>query len=147
MIFKSFIRGNVIGLKLYKSSRRNINEEIGYTLSSIIEKKHQHPSCKWTYLNKTYELNRACINNIFINKEFRNKYYGSFILDKTEKLLQKEYHINYIKLLAWEKYNDDLIYFYKKNGYSEMCLGSINKYDDGENIYDLTPMDKYLTIR
>ena len=86
MIFKSFIKGNVVGLKLYKSSKININQEIGYTLSSIIEKKHLHPSCKWTYLNKTYELNKACINNIFINKKFRNKYYGSFILDKTEKL-------------------------------------------------------------
>ena len=46
-----------------------------------------------------------------------------------------------------KKYNDDLIYFYKKNGYKEIFLDSINKYDDGENIYDLTPMDKYLTIR
>ena len=39
MIFKSFIKGNVVGLKLYKSSKININQEIGYTLSSIIEKK------------------------------------------------------------------------------------------------------------
>ena len=67
------------------------------------------------------------------------------ILNKSEFLLNNDYNVNIIKLLAWQKSNENLVDFYKKNNYQiENNINNI--YDDGEDIYDLIPMIKYINF-
>ena len=85
------------------------------------------------------------ISNIEVYSKFRNKGYGSMILNKSEFLLNNDYNVNIIKLLAWQKSNENLVDFYKKNNYQiENNINNI--YDDGEDIYDLIPMIKYINF-
>ena len=85
------------------------------------------------------------ISNIEVYSKFRNKGYGSMILNKSEFLLNNDYNVNIIKLLAWQKSNENLVDFYKKNNYQiENNINNI--YDDGGDIYDLIPMIKYINF-
>jgi ribosomal protein S18 acetylase RimI-like enzyme len=85
------------------------------------------------------------ISNIEVYSKFRNKGYGSIILNKSEFLLNNDYNVNIIKLLAWQKSNENLVDFYKKNNYQiENNINNI--YDDGGDIYDLIPMIKYINF-
>lgn len=85
------------------------------------------------------------ISNIEVYSKFRKKGYGSIILNKSEYLLKNDYNVNIIKLLAWQKSNENLVDFYKKNNY--LIENNIfNIYDDGQDIYDLIPMIKQNNI-
>ena len=98
------------------------------------------------------DMKTVCINNLFIEPDFRKKNYGSKLLQHTENILTKYYHKEKCTLLVHELPCDDLQYFYKSNGYFEQNNRNANvrtprcdTYDDGSNIFTLIPMYKILT--
>jgi len=97
------------------------------------------------------DMNTACINNLFIEPDFRKKNYGSKLLQHTENILKTYYYKEKCTLLVHESSCDNLQYFYKSNGYYEQRSKNINVrtprydiYDDGTTIFTLIPMQKYL---
>lgn len=99
-------------------------------------------NCTYSIINKT----DACINNLYIEPEYRNTENGSKLLQYTEKMLKTTHSIEKTTLLAHEKMNCDLSNFFKKNGY---CINNTNFdiYDDGIDIYNLIPMHKHLNLK
>ena len=89
--------------------------------------------------------NKAVINNIFIDKTYRNQKYGSQLLYETEKNLNDLHNVTHISLSAWEKQGCYSSYFYLKNGYKNI-LSDISKstHDDGIYIYNIIPFEKNL---
>ena len=87
--------------------------------------------------------NEAEICNLFIKKNFRSNNYGSKLLLNTEYILQNNYNINKSYLLAHELPFGNLVSFYKLNGYN-IYNANTKVLDNGENLYTLTYMYKYL---
>ena len=94
-------------------------------------------NCTYSIINKT----DACINNLYIDPEYRNCDNGSKLLQHTEDILKKYHSIENASLLAHEKVNCSLSNFFKKNGYL-VTNTNYERYDDGVNIYNLIPMHK-----
>ena len=95
------------------------------------------------------DMKTACINNLFIEPDYRKKKYGSKLLQNTENILKKYYHKEKCTLLVHELPCDNLQHFYKSNGYSEQLNRNVRTprcdiYDDGSNIFTLVPMYKQL---
>lgn len=88
---------------------------------------------------------KAVINNIFIDKKYRNQKYGSQLLYETEKKLNDLHSVTHISLSAWEKQGCHVSDFYLKNGYKNI-LSDISKstHDDGIYIYNIIPFEKNL---
>lgn len=96
-------------------------------------------NCTYSIINKT----DACINNLYIDPEYRNCDNGSKLLQHTEDILKKYHSIENTSLLAHEKVNCSLSNFFKKNGYF-VTNTNYDRYDDELNIYNLIPMHKRL---
>jgi predicted GNAT family N-acyltransferase len=80
------------------------------------------------------------INNILVYPHLRKQGYGSKLLKESELFLKKEYQVNRVSLVAWQKEFDPLTEFYKKNGYCEDSESIF--YDDGVMEHELVPMTK-----
>ena len=96
--------------------------------------------CNYSIINST----TSSINNLYVNPDFRREQYGSRILKFTESVIQHNYKINYVHLLAHELPHDSLTSFFEKNGYVIQTRCSIETYDDGINLFNLVPMSKKL---
>ena len=96
--------------------------------------------CGYSIINST----TSSINNLYVNPDFRREQYGSRILKFTESVIQHNYKINYVHLLAHELPHDSLTSFFEKNGYVIQTRCSIETYDDGINLFNLVPMSKKL---
>lgn len=96
--------------------------------------------CNYSIINST----TSSINNLYVNPDFRQEKYGSRILKFTESVIQHNYKINYVHLLAHELPHDSLTSFFEKNGYVIQTRCSIETYDDGINLFNLVPMSKTL---
>ena len=96
--------------------------------------------CGYSIINST----TSSINNLYVNPDFRQEKYGSRILKFTESVIQHNYKINYVHLLAHELPHDSLTSFFEKNGYVIQTRCSIETYDDGINLFNLVPMSKKL---
>ena len=80
----------------------------------------------------TYSLN---INRLFILDEYRNNNYASELLEYVldNKSYFEDYYNIKVNRSIVEPYNDDLIEFYKKNGYSDPgIIGNMTKYLEDE---------------
>ena len=101
-----------------------------------------------TYIgNSVYSIinsREASINNLFIKEEYRNKYYGSKLLEQTELILKQQHRIQITNLTVHEPELSNLINFFKKNGYIEQLVRRYQYYDDNHYIYTLKPMYKHL---
>ena len=92
-------------------------------------------------INKTNSM----IHNINIKTEYQGFGYGNYLLNSTENLLMLNQNLRNISLVAYQKDNigNNLINFYKKNNYI-IIKDNYNTYDDGEYIYNLYKMTKFL---
>lgn len=109
-----YVSMNTYNIKLYKN-----NNNIGSSIFSLN--------------NKT-----ATINNIEIDKKYRNLNYGSMLLYNIENNIKYIHNINKIILLAWQPSGStNVIDFFKKNQYIHNYNDKINTYDDSVVIYDL----------
>ena len=64
--------------------------------------------------------NKAIINNLFIDKQYRRNNYGSYLLKNTEEIIKKDSSINFINLIAWKhSENEYLLDFFYKNNYKK----------------------------
>lgn len=78
----------------------------------------------------------ATITNFNINKKYQKMGHGSTFLQGIETSIKFDYNVNRINLVAWQQMgNDNVIKFYKKNGYIE-SVPSTNTWVDYNNIYD-----------
>tara|TARA_B100001093_G_C26237499_1_gene762888 strand:- start:117 stop:485 length:369 start_codon:yes stop_codon:yes gene_type:complete len=83
---------------------------------------------------------KAVINNIQVYE--KNRGIGSSILHNIETYVKDTYDVNNISLLAWQNSeNDNVVEFYKKNGY-KMTGENSQIYDDSVIIYDLYKFEK-----
>ena len=82
------------------------------------------------------------LSNIFINEKYKNRGYGTLLINKLE---EENRDIKIFKLCAWEPtIKPNVINFYKKNGYKIDENSKVEMYDDGENIYDLIKKKKII---
>ena len=109
------------------------------------------------------EVVSATINNFNINNKYHKMGHGSTFLQGIETSIKLDYNVNRINLVAWQQMgNDNVMKFYKKNGYVESELSNNvcddynnihendenmynnhnNVYDDYEKIYNLIQFDK-----
>jgi GNAT superfamily N-acetyltransferase len=118
---------------------------------SIIIKKFKYFKTCYLYDNNfkigqisyTKKNNVTYLNNLFINKEFRNKGHSQKLLNHVY-LLNKN---NIIKLNVWEPLdNPKLVSYYKKRGYIISNNDKTIYYDDGERIFEIIEMTKYINI-
>ena len=87
----------------------------------------------------------AYINMLSVDDGYKNKGNGRRLLSEMERILKKEYNVCKINLLAWQKQGECLVDFYKKNQYFiKEPNKKIATRDDGEYIYELIPMCKYI---
>ena len=87
----------------------------------------------------------AYINMLSVDDGYKNKGNGRRLLSEMERILKKEYNVCKINLLAWQKQRECLVDFYKKNQYFiKEPNKKIATRDDGEYIYELIPMCKYI---
>ena len=87
----------------------------------------------------------AYINMLSVDDEYKNMGNGSRLLSEMERILKKEYNVCKINLLVWQKQGERLVDFYEKNQYSvKEPSKKITTRDDGEHIYELIPMCKYI---
>ena len=78
----------------------------------------------------------ATINNFNIHSKYQKMGHGSTFLKGIETSIKFDYNVNRINLLVWQQLGkDDVINFYKKNGYVESAP-STNVLNDYNNIYD-----------
>lgn len=85
----------------------------------------------------------ATINHIEINDSHKRQGHGSWLLQETEKILKKDYHIEKISLLGWQPSGSfEIVDFYKKNGYVNTYKHSNGVYDDYVTLFDLYRLDK-----
>ena len=87
----------------------------------------------------------ALLSFIEIFPDFHRQGYGSKLLSKTENILRSDHQVTKISLLAWQPYSsDEVIKFYKKNGYV-ISNEKTELYDDSSKMWDLVQMHKYLS--
>ena len=87
--------------------------------------------------------NKSMIYNINIKSKYQGLGYGNYLLNSTENLLLLENNnLRNISIVVYQK-DDNLINFYKKNNY-DIIKDSNNIYDDGEYIYNLYQMIKFI---
>ena len=104
--------------------------------------------------HSTYSIidsNVGCINNLYIEPEFRKQQYGSTLLKYTEDILKYGYYKDKCDILVHSEPHDHLLDFFRSNNYNEkpvihrsVSSPNYNVYDDGATIFTLIPMQKYL---
>ena len=117
-----------VNLNIYKNILYKGNQNIGNSVFGLINK------------------NNAIIHNIAILPEYRKKGLGKYLLNHTEKkILFMNSNIKSINILAHQKSDVgiSLINFFKDNNYNVINY-NVNSYDDGNDIYDLYPMVRYI---
>lgn len=86
----------------------------------------------------------AFLNNISVNKEYQNRKIGSSLLKIMNNYLEKKTEATHVSGLLWDgRENHFLSEFFKKNGYS-MEEDKIMYHDDGETIFEITPIERKL---
>jgi len=85
---------------------------------------------------------RGIINHIIVHEKYRSMGFGSYILFHSEHYLIKKYCISNINVLAWQPHGGHVSKFYVKNNYRLSTYSNIDTYDDGENIFDIIPLQK-----
>lgn len=87
----------------------------------------------------------AYLHNIEIYKSYRNQGFGTYLLNRCESFIEKNYpYTEKISAVLWDNQEDLFVQdFFAKNKYNinhrEVCV-----YDDGESIFDILPMEKKL---
>ena len=104
----------------------------------MIDGKNVIGNCAYSIINDT----NACINNLYIEPEYRNNDNGSCLLRYTENILETKYNIKTTSLLAYEPETCNLRIFFQKNGYSIDDSKKIETFDDGQKVFNLIPMIK-----
>jgi len=90
------------------------------------------------------DKNTTTIRTLYIENQYRNKGYGSSLLEEIEKNVKMDYNIKNVNLLAFQTQGStEVIDFFKKNGYNEINTNEKdNTYDDYDTIYDLIQFQK-----
>ena len=89
--------------------------------------------------------NKAHLAFMEIFPEFQRQGYGSKLLSETEYKLRRQFDTYQISLLAHQPYSsNEIIDFYKKNGYLISNYQTDVVYDDTEKMWDLVQMHKFL---
>ena len=87
--------------------------------------------------------NKAHLAFMEIFPDFQRQGYGSKLLSETENILRSQ-KVSQISLLAQQPYSSqDVIDFYKKNGYV-ISNKQFDMYDDSTKMWDLIQMHKNL---
>ena len=83
-------------------------------LTTVLRKK-----CGYTYYGyiDTYLKNTPTITKHYIKPFYQNSGYGTLLLNYTERLLFKEYDKITLNIWCIDKYHEDNINYYIKNGY------------------------------
>lgn len=95
------------------------------------------------YSNFKFVNNKAYINYLFVNKNYRNKGHGKTLLSLSENYFKSLLYIDQIILhTRINDQNEYLNYFYIKQGYIRKQTDNI--YDDGEFIHDIYEFKKWI---
>lgn len=111
------------------------NKNIGI-LKKICENSNIIGKC-----NFSISKNICYINNIYIDKQYRNNYIGSTLLRKVEEY-SKQNNINKINMIIHKEFFEKTEEFYIKNGYKKSNINNYNTYDDGLKTYYLSKYSK-----
>ena len=86
----------------------------------------------------------AFLNNIYVSKEYQNRKIGSGLLKMMDGYLERNTSATHVSGLLWDgQENPFLSDFFKKNGYS-IKTDKLIYYDDGETIFETTPLERKL---
>jgi len=89
--------------------------------------------------------NMAQLAFMEIFPKFQRQGYGSKLLSETENTLRRQYDTYKLSLLAWQPYSsNEVVDFYKKNGYLISNYQTDSVYDDTVKMWDLIQMHKNL---
>ena len=94
-----------------------------------------------------YKMNKpnSVLCRMNISSTYRNKGYGSRILELSERSLCESFDIQRIHLTAWQPAgSSNIVDFYQKNGFDSSTDTSY-VYDDYVQLYDLYPMSKSIS--
>lgn len=98
------------------------------------------PKKSLAHFNFSVDKKNATLNNIEVYH--KNQGIGSIVLKDMEEYVLKMYGVHKINVCAWQKSgNNEVLYFFKKNGYSLVDEKS-DTYDDSMFIYDLYRLEK-----
>jgi GNAT superfamily N-acetyltransferase len=89
--------------------------------------------------------NKAHLAFMEIFPVFQRQGYGSKLLSETENILRRQFDTYQVSLLAWQPYSSqEVVDFYKKNGYLISNYQTDVVYDDSTKMWDLVKMHKIL---
>jgi N-acetylglutamate synthase-like GNAT family acetyltransferase len=88
--------------------------------------------------------NSAILNNLEIHDPYKKNGYGSLFIQEIEKSFQLSHNIKEIGLTAWQSDKNNVVDFFKKNGYQQTNT-TIEQYDDSVTQFDLYNMTKKIT--
>lgn len=88
--------------------------------------------------------NSAILNNLEIHDPYKKNGYGSLFIQEIEKSFQLSHNIKEIGLTAWQSDKNNVVDFFKKNGYQQLNT-TVEQYDDSVTQFDLYNMTKKIT--
>jgi len=88
--------------------------------------------------------NTAILNSLEIHDPYKRNGYGSLFIKEIENSIRTSHNIKEIGLTAWQSDKNNVVDFFKKNGYQPLNT-TIEQYDDSVTQFDLYNMSKILT--